>query len=611
MKTYLPIVLLLFTTSLKAQQNKQSTDYLFPINPGQQNYLAGTMGEIRSSHFHTGIDIKTGGRVGLPIYAVEDGYVYRAKMSAGGYGNAMYLLHPNGHYSVYAHLQKFEPKLENWVTKQQYQKESFEVNLFPQKDQFAYKKGDIIGYSGNSGSSSGPHLHFEIRNANNEPMDVLTLGFDEIKDTRAPVVKKIAFVTLTEDARVNGFFGRKEFELSRQNGSFRPSIPIHLSGKIGIEIYSYDPMDGIPNKNGIAKTTLKVDDRVLFQEHKTSLSFSKQRTALVHYNYSANKKGSKRFNKLYVVDGNDQTFYPKKNNGIHFTDQSTIEIITSDSYGNTSTTQVDLSQEDHKTKPRLTSSIDRQDHFLHFKSRNPSSLKINKWKELAPYAKSGEDLYYVWNLQHGMPSLVTIDKDTIPSNLVGSIPSGQKIAYVQEEFELEAKQRSLFDTLYLAFEKEYDSANNLECFHFKNAIDPFRANMALTLKPEKEYHVDAAVYSVFGKRYGYQGGKWNGNSITFNTRDLVNFTILRDTVPPEVQPTTANPNKLSFKIEDNLSGIKSYNASIDGIFVLMYYDPKRKALWSKKLNENLPFSGKFLLEVTDNSNNITTYTTTL
>lgn len=595
------------TLSSQEMENK----YMFPINPGQQNYLAGTVGEIRSTHFHTGIDVKTGGRTGLPIYAIDDGYVYRAKMSSGGYGNTLYLKHPDGRYSVYAHLKSFEARITQWVTKEQYKEEAFEVNLFPEKDQLSYKKGDIIAYSGNTGSSSGPHLHFEIRNKENKPIDVLSLGFNEIRDRIPPVVKKIAFVPLASDARINGYFGRQEFTLSKIEGVYTTSVPVNLSGKIGIEIYSYDPMDGIPNKNGIVRTELWIDEKLKFEEQKETISFSKQRSTLVHYNYSASKKGSRRFNKLYLADGNEQEFYKVINKGIDFNQtQKLIEVKTFDSYDNSSITSINLSTEPYETKLWFPE-IERFDNFLHLRSNQPISIKLNEWQSLKPYKTSGDDAYYVWDLRKGTPSSIFLNGQTKHTHFVGVIPSNQKMSYIQKEFELTTTRRSLFDTLYLSFEKKYDSIRNLELFDFNNQIDPFRSNFELTLKPNKEYHIDAGVYSVFRKKFNFMGGEWDGNDITFNTRDLAQFTILRDSIPPIITPRLINSENISFRIKDDLSGIKSFRAELNGEFILMYYEPKRNLIWSKKLKENIPFEGEFNLEVIDNANNTKIYKKTI
>ena len=138
--------------------------YLFPVNPGQPNFLAGTMGELRSTHFHAGIDIRTNSSVGVPIRATQNGYISKVIVGSYGYGHALLLQHPDGNTSLYGHLDQFKGAIADFVLNEQYRRKSFDIDINLEPNQFPINKGDTIALSGNTGGSSGPHLHFEIRN---------------------------------------------------------------------------------------------------------------------------------------------------------------------------------------------------------------------------------------------------------------------------------------------------------------------------------------------------------------------------------------------------------------------------------------------------------------
>lgn len=604
------LLLVFLALSLSAQEIPKGY-YQFPIRPGQQNFLAGTVGEIRSSHFHTGIDVKTYGQIGLPVYAIAEGYIYRIKVSAGGYGNVLYMKHPNGTFSVYAHLEDFAKPIKDYILTLQYEEESFEIESFPKEFQFSFDQGEVIAYSGNTGSSSGPHLHFEIRNANNDPLDILRFGFDEIKDHQAPVIQKIAFVTLDEAARINGFFGRKEYFLKKEKNGYLLSEPLHLKGKVGIEIYSYDPMDEVPNRNGVYTTSLRINDSLYFSEQKDELSFGTQRNALVHYNYPARQMGSRRFNKLFLADGNNHNMYKKVNRGINFEGGEIISIEMKDSYENTS--EVTLKVDKHETGvpivPRKPFEV--LDNFLHFTSSVPASVEMAGWFPLEPYNKAGGVGYFVWDLRKGIPTRLKINDETIDTHYVSTIPPGQGLSYVQKEFEAIFSQQTLFDTLYLRFQKTFDPGLDREYFHFMNAIDPLRASTTITLKTEKIYPEQAKAYAVFGMKTNFIGGEWTEKGLEFKTRDLVKYTILTDTLPPSVIPRFLSQKEIKIRITDSLSGIAEYRAEIDGEYILMKYEPKKDLIFTDPADPNIPFKGEFKLTVIDNSGNKTIYSNTL
>ena len=157
--------------------------------------LSGTFGELRSNHFHSGLDIKTQQREGLNVYASAEGYVSRIKISHWGYGKALYITHPNGYTTVYGHLKKFSPTIEAYVKRHQYEKEKFQIQLFPKEDELKVTKKQVVALSGNSGGSGGPHLHYEIRDANARPTNPMLFGI-EIKDTKAPQIRAAIHIHL-------------------------------------------------------------------------------------------------------------------------------------------------------------------------------------------------------------------------------------------------------------------------------------------------------------------------------------------------------------------------------------------------------------------------------
>ncbi len=188
MKTIKSIFFFLFLFSNTFAQKPQYFKGKFAFPTPNKFYLTGNMGEIRANHFHGGLDILAGETV--PVVAADDGFVGRAKTSTYAYGNALYITHPNtGHIALYAHLSRFSGKIATYARKKQYEQQSFETELFPNFDELPVKKGDTLGYVGNTGASSGAHLHYEIRTTNEHILNPL-LFFNEIKDTKPPILHK-------------------------------------------------------------------------------------------------------------------------------------------------------------------------------------------------------------------------------------------------------------------------------------------------------------------------------------------------------------------------------------------------------------------------------------
>ncbi len=616
-KALLFLIVFAIYRSLFSQSFTTEDYYLFPINPGQTNYLAGTMGEMRGTHFHGGIDIRTGGQIGLPVYATADGYISRISVQLGGYGHCLYMKHPNGTTSVYAHLDHFSPGLEKYLIKKQYEEESYVVNLFPRADEFKFSKGEVIAYSGNSGSSSGPHLHFEIRDKQQRVLDPLKFNFSEITDRLAPTLKKIAFVTLDQNARVNGAFGRYEFNVYKIGEYYRLTKPINLKGRIGIQILYQDKHNGSGARNGIPEIVMSVDDDTVFHQKKTRMAFGAMRNIVVHMDYPTYSQKRQKFNKLYRDQGNNLTIYLKANEGITFDEEvSNIKIMLIDSYGNKSTFDKNVNHREiqYPKGPTLTD-YEIVENVLQIKSgrsadENITILANGLQYQLQPYFLNEIENFYLWPLDTGLPDMLVTTEGAYDPNFISTIPSDESFQLYHRDIDLDFGRKSLFKPLNLRFKKEQDEEG--EYFNFLHPDYPVRQRIKVTLKPELEYNQEKAhVYSVFGSRLNFQGGDWNEDQITFKTRDLVKYTIAEDLDAPKITPVTLSSQKLQFVISDELSGIKSYSATLDGEWFLMKYDSKKKKLVSQPKTVNKSISGEFILEVEDNAGNKKTYRKTI
>src|SRR5690606_3165594 len=219
MKKIIALVFIIITSGIFAQAPEPEEYFASPLDVDL--VLSGTFGELRSNHFHSGLDIKTQQREGLNILASATGYVSRINVATYGYGKALYIQHPNGYTTVYGHLQKFSPEIEAYIKKQQYAKESYEVEIYPEAGVLPVNQGDLVAFSGNTGGSGGPHLHFEIRDGSQRPMNPKLFGIS-VKDTQPPTITSLYAYPLGEEAHINGSANRQRLRLIPvPDGSFR------------------------------------------------------------------------------------------------------------------------------------------------------------------------------------------------------------------------------------------------------------------------------------------------------------------------------------------------------------------------------------------------------
>ena len=235
--------------------------------------LAGTFGELRSNHFHSGIDIKTQQREGLPVLSIADGTITRIKVALWGYGKVLYVAHPNGYTSVYGHLQKFAPEIEEYVKKVQYAKQSYEVEIFPDYGELKVSKGNVIAYSGNTGGSAGPHLHFEIRSSVSEkPTNPLLYGY-EVRDATPPTLLGLFGYPLSDGALVNQSREKVQLNYSRQPDGTFLADKVTATGTIGFGINTFDRQDMAANKNGVYAVKQTINGRVYSEFDFETFSF--------------------------------------------------------------------------------------------------------------------------------------------------------------------------------------------------------------------------------------------------------------------------------------------------------------------------------------------------
>ena len=607
--------------------------YLFPIKPGNRNTLAGTMGELRSTHFHTGIDIRTGGVQGLPVHAAADGYISRIAVSPNGYGNALYITHGNGQKTVYAHLKEFTAPVKQYVIEEQYKRNSFQVNLFPSKYKFRVRKGDIIAHSGNSGSSGGPHLHFDIRNDKQAVLNPLEYNFEEIIDTRSPEVRKIALKTMDKYSRINNQFGRFEFNVIKSGNHYIVEEPIQVYGSIGVELYAYDRQDWTKFHTGINEIVMEIDSQEVFRQVIREIPFSKSRNFYNHINYRQLKETGLRFHKLYVDNGNELDFYTTdKEKGILTFDiecEHEIVITMFDTYRNRSFLKLNLrcilqSEPISDTGiPALDeSTYEILDNTLIVYSISPedeSSEPAVFFSGLSSYLIDTSYTLdninvYLWDLSFGLPDSVELCNTKEYFGIDVMIPPENEYQFYSHHLEASFGKRSLFDTIYLDVGYDPDFNGNGELFLFGSDQYPVRSYIEVSLIPDNNYpdRDKTHIYSVDGAgNFNFRGGTWDGEKIKFKTRTFGSYTLLQDSIPPEIRPLIINSEKLVFKIADKLSGIKSYELTLDDAWVLMSYDPKTSNIWSVKLDEKQSLKGQLALRVTDKAGNVKVHKTNI
>ncbi|MFT5596366.1 MAG: murein DD-endopeptidase MepM/ murein hydrolase activator NlpD [Flammeovirgaceae bacterium] len=500
-------------------------------------FLSGNFAELRSNHFHTGIDIKTQGVEGLKVLAADQGKVSRISVSPYGYGLALYIEHPNGYTTVYGHLQKFNSDIARAVRKKQYEEESFRVDFAP-TEELLVERGELIALSGNTGGSGGPHLHFEIRRtADSHPLNPLKFGFD-IKDDIPPRIRGVRFHPMSDSTLINGKHEAKSLVVQGSGGKYhlKAGSQIEVYGAFGISIHSLDYLNGYPNKCGLYEVHLSVDDETVCRQQFDELDFATTRHINAYKAYDVYRTNKWHYHKSFIEPGNELKIYlpeTKEMGVIHYTEAGLHQAryIVKDAYENISTLNFPFEVFD---KPN------------------------GALPEAKPY-----DAYFNYNQENTF---------TYP-----------------EEFEVTIPKGALYKDLKLNFGREMQKEDHLSArYTLHNDMVPLDDYIQIAIRavdvPEQiRDKVLAAQYSTAGGA-SYITGKWEEDRFIFKSKSFGKFALVADSVAPEITPLSRTSGSitdgtvLSFRIKDDLSGIGNYNAYLNGEWVLTAFEPKSKAI---------------------------------
>ena len=558
---YSIFVLIIFFSSSSFSQEKYPTNYFrspldIPI------VLSGTFGELRSNHFHSGVDIKTQGKEGFKVYAAADGYVSRIKISQYGFGKAIYITHLNGYTTVYAHLSAYTDKIEKFVKSIQYKKERYSTgNIFLKDGRFSIKKGEVIAFSGDTGGSGGPHLHYEIRSTETEKIINPMLFGLLPEDTKPPTIQALMVYPLNIDARINDENLKFRIPIKNNGNGNYTTERIFASGSIGFGINVFDRLNKALNKNGIYSLEMLVNGQRFYYHDVETFSFPESKFINLLIDYKYYKKYKSRIQKTHKVAANKLSIYKNLiNNGVIKIKKGlnyTVKIIAKDFKGNRSSIKIPvIGKESTTTLSQQTDSTDYKIIATKFNKFNIDNVTI-----AFPKNTFYENVFLDFKVEKG---IAKIHSPTIP------------------------------------LDKKFTLTFNVSKYSDAEKQQLYIANIEYPKYPR------------------YQFTRKKDSTFFTTTKTLGNYVLKSDKNKPKVkllyfknEDWISSLQTLKVKISDIGSGIKNYRATIDDKGILMEYNHK-KGILTYKFSDKKLFGSKhiFKIVVSDNVGNTNTLSAT-
>jgi len=531
MRYYLLTIFFLYASIINSQN---SGDYPLEI----PIILSGTFGELRPNHFHAGIDIKTKGTEGFKVYSIGDGYVSRIQITHGGYGKALYIKHDNGQSSVYAHLQKFSPKIEKIVKEIQYSKESYTFRTYPSKDEIRISEKELIGFSGNTGRSFGPHLHYELRDELDRPINPMAFKNYSVKDTIPPVVLGLYYKLIPENSISGSNSSFNELKLKKISNNLFISDTLKTSGSVGFGINSFDRMNNTWNKMGLSNIKTNIDGNEIFNMDLNSFSYDEWRhiNTFIDYPYYKNKKI--KIQKLYIEEFNPLDMYKRSlGDGVVKINETNVTYLYSVKLFDFNKNQSEI---------LVPIQWEKQNDLSNRKLDFENMFKVNK------------DSTYNFKFPGAK---VSIEKNSFYTD---------KIIQIFEE-------------------------NNL--LHVDKDSIPLLKGIAIKMDVSR-YNDSIRNRTYIGrigenKKSSFVSSKKEENYVIAKVNNLGDFVIKIDSIKPNISVIDISDNQwisnrknLSIKISDNESGVKNYRGTINDKWILLEYNPM-KGILTYDFNDNV------------------------